>query len=63
MPIAITKGVPISDSDTVETICKKLSIPKPLPVNVKKVEKVAKAINTKVKAQGESFRNARSHKH
>ena len=52
MPIAITKGVPISDSDTVETICKKLSIPKPLPVNVKKVEKVAKAINTKVKAQG-----------
>lgn len=52
MPIAITKGVPISDSDTVETICKKLSIPKPLPVNVKKVEKVAKAVNKKVKAQG-----------
>ena len=52
IPIAITKGVPISDSDTVETICKKLSIPKPLPVNVKKVEKVAKAVNKKVKAQG-----------
>jgi len=52
IPIAITKGVPISDSDTVETICKKLSIPKPLPVNVKKVEKATKAINTKVKAQG-----------
>lgn len=52
MPIAITKGVPISDTDTVETICKKLNIPTPLPVNVKKVEKVAKAANKKVKAKG-----------
>jgi len=52
IPIAITKGVPISDNDTVETICKKLNIPRPLPVNVKKVEKVAKAVNKKVKAQG-----------
>jgi TATA-box binding protein (TBP) (component of TFIID and TFIIIB) len=52
MPIAITKGVPISDIDTVETICKKLNIPTPLPVNVKRVEKVAKAVNKKVKAKG-----------
>ena len=52
MPIAITKGVPISDTDTVETICKKLNIPTPLPVNVKKVEKVAKAVNKKDKAKG-----------
>ena len=52
MPIAITKGVPISDTDTVETICKKLNIPTPLPVNVKKVEKVAKAANKKDKAKG-----------
>ena len=52
MPIAITKGVPISDTDTVETICKKLNIPTPLPVNVKRVEKVAKAVNKKVKAKG-----------
>lgn len=51
IPIAITKGVPISDFDTVDTICKKLNIPKPLPVNVKKVEKAAKAANKKVKAQ------------
>jgi hypothetical protein len=52
IPIAITKGVPISDFDTVDTICKKLNIPKPLPTNVKKVEKAAKAANKKVKAQG-----------
>jgi TATA-box binding protein (TBP) (component of TFIID and TFIIIB) len=52
IPIAITKGVPISDFDTVDTICKKLNIPKPLPTNVKKVEKAAKAANKKVRAQG-----------
>ena len=52
IPIAITKGVPISDFDTVDTICKKLNIPKPLVANVKKVEKAKKAANKKVKAQG-----------
>lgn len=52
IPIAITKGVPISDFDTVDSICKKLNIPKPLVKNVKKVEKAAKAANKKVKAQG-----------
>lgn len=51
IPIAIMKGVPISDFDTVDTICKKLNIPKPLPTNVKKIEKAAKAANKKVKAQ------------
>jgi len=52
IPIAITKGVPISDFDTVDSICKKLNIPQPLVKNVKKVEKAAKAANKKVKAQG-----------
>ena len=51
VPIAITKGVPISDNDTVDTICKKLNIPRPLPVNVKKAEKAAKIVNKKVKTQ------------
>ena len=51
VPIAITKGVPISDNDTVDTICKKLNIPRPLPVNVKKAEKAAKVVNKKVKTQ------------
>lgn len=48
-PIAVTRGIPVSDTDTVETICKKLNMPIPLPSNVKKTKKAEEATNKKVK--------------
>ena len=50
-PIAVARGVSVSDTDTVDNICEKLKIPKPLPPNVKKLAKVTKAANNKVKTQ------------